>query len=72
MNTVILSTLAYGAETWTLTKYLPKRLVAAQRHVERFLLNISLNQQIKIYLVRKSSQIKNTIQTVVHRQGKWT
>ena len=45
MDTVILPAMTYGAETWTLTKHLERKLAVAQRSMERSLLNIHKERQ---------------------------
>ena len=47
MDTVILPAMTYGAETWTLTKHLERKLAVAQRSMERSLLNITRRDKIR-------------------------
>ena len=47
MDTVILPAMTYGAETWTLTKHLERKLAVAQRSMQRSLLNITRRDKIR-------------------------
>eukprot|EP00914_Ancora_sagittata_P021713 GHVO01043076.1.p1 GENE.GHVO01043076.1~~GHVO01043076.1.p1 ORF type:complete len:186 (+),score=14.28 GHVO01043076.1:383-940(+) len=71
MNTVILPSLTYGAETWALTKHQTRKLAAAQRSMERSLLNISLKDKIRNEIIREQTKVKDVIQTAVEMKSKW-
>ena len=47
MDTVILSAMTYGAQTWALPKHQEKKLVVAQRSMESLLLNITKRHKIQ-------------------------
>ncbi len=53
MDTVILQSCKYGAETWALTKHQSRKLAAAQRSMERSILNISLRDKIRNDVIRE-------------------
>ena len=47
MDTVILRTMTYGAETWALTKHQEKKLAVAQCSMERLLLDVTKGVKIR-------------------------
>ena len=52
MDTVILSAMTCGAETWALMKHQKTKLVVAQRSMERLLLNITKRDKIRNEIIR--------------------
>ena len=71
MNTVILPSLTYGAETWALTKHQTGKLAAAQRSMERSILNISLKDKIRNEIIRERTKVKDVIRTTTEMKNKW-
>ena len=71
MDTVILPSLTYGAETWALTKHQSRKLAAAQRSMERNILNISLRDKIRNEVIRERTKVKDVIQTARDLKSKW-
>ena len=57
MDTVILPAMTYGAETWTLTKHLERKLAVAQRSMERSLLNITRKDKIRNEIIRSKTGV---------------
>lgn len=70
-TTVILPTMTYGAETWTLTKQQASKLVVAQRSMEGSLLNITLKDKIRNENIRENTNIKDIVERVESTRGKW-
>ena len=62
MDTVILPAMTYGAETWTLTKHLERKLAVAQRSMERSLLNITRREKIRNEIIRSKTGVIDIIE----------
>ena len=71
MDTVILPAMAYGAETWALTKHQEKKLAVAQQRMERSLLNITKRDKIRSEIIRCESGVKDIIERVRCMRGQW-
>jgi hypothetical protein len=71
MDTVILPSLTYGAETWALTKHQARKLAAAQRSMERSLLNITLKDKIRNEVIRERSKVKDITKEVREKKSTW-
>ena len=64
MDTVILPAMTYGAETWTLTNYLEKKVAMGQRSMEISLLNITKRDKIRNEIIRSKTGVKDIIKRV--------
>ena len=71
MDTVILPAMTYGAETWTLTKHLGRKLAVAQRSMERSLLNITRRDKIRNEIIRSKTGVIDIIEKVKCMKGQW-
>ena len=71
MDTVILPAMTYGAETWTLTKHLERKLAVAQRSMERSLLNITRRDKIRNEIIRSETGVTDIIEKVKCMKGQW-
>ena len=71
MDTVILPGMAYGAETWALTKQQEKKVAMAQRSMERLLLNTTKRDKIRNELIRCKTGVKDVIERVRCMRGQW-
>ena len=71
MDTVILPAMTYGAETWTLTKHLERKLAVAQRSMERSLLNITRRDKIRNGIIRSKTGVIDIIEKVKCMKGQW-
>ena len=71
MDTVILPAMTYGAETWTLTKHLERKLAVAQRSMERSLLNITRRDKIRNEIIRSKTGVIDIIEKVKCMKGQW-
>ena len=70
-NKCILTAMTYGAETWTLTSELERRLRSTQRAMERSILNISLRERIRHTEIRKKTKVKDIIKLSYQKKWKW-
>ena len=69
-NSCVLPAMAYGAETWTLTKQAQNKLAAAQTKTERSMLNITYKDRKTNIWVREMTKLIDIIYTV--RKMKWS
>ena len=68
MDTVILPTMTYGAETRALTKHREKKLAVAQRSMKRLLLSITKRNKIRNEVIRCKTGVKDVIECAVHER----
>ena len=66
----MLPAMAYGAETWTLTKQVQNKLAAAQTKMERSMLKITYKDRRTNIWVRERTKLIDIIYTV--RKMKWS
>ena len=71
MDTIILPAMTYGAETWTLTKHLERKLAVAQRSMERSLLTITKREKIKNEVIRSKTGVTDIIEELQCMKGQW-
>ena len=71
MDTVILPAMTYGAETWSITKNQEKKLVTAQRSMERSVLNITRRDKIRNKIIREKTKVKDIMEKVNSMRGEW-
>ena len=71
MDTVILPAMTYGAETWTLTKHLERKLAIAQRSMETSLLNITKRDKIRNEIIRSKTGMTDIKEKVKYMTGQW-
>lgn len=69
MDSVVLSTLTYGAQTWSMSASDEKRLSCEQRSMERRMMKISLLEHQTNVAIRYKSKIKDVIEKC--RELKW-
>ena len=69
-NSCVLPAMAYGAETWKLTKQAHNKLAAAQTKMERSMLNITYKDRRTNIWVRERTKLIDIIYTV--RKMKWS
>lgn len=70
-NQCVLSTMTYGAETWTTTKYLENKLQTAQRAMERKMLQISIRDKVRCSEIRKKTGVKDIIEKIKEAKWRW-
>ena len=56
-----LTTMTYGAETWSTTKEIEQKLRTTQRAMERRMLNLTLRDKIRHSDIRQITQVKDVI-----------
>ena len=71
MDTVILPSLTYGSETWALTKHQKGKLAAAQRSMERSILNVTLKDKIRNDVIRERTKVKDVIKETREKKSRW-
>jgi len=71
MDTVILPSLTYGSETWALTKHQKGKLAAAQRSMERSILNVTLKDKIRNDVIRERTKVKDVITETREKKSRW-
>ena len=71
-NSCVLPVMTYGAETWALTTQSKNKLSAAQKKIERSMLNITYrDRKINIW-EREKSKVTYVIEQVIRRKWTWT
>ena len=71
MDTCILPTLLYGAQTWSLSKKEKSMLNICQRRMERKILGITLRNRVRNTEIRSKTQIKDAAETAIRLKWKW-
>ena len=61
MDTVLLPSMTYGAEIWSLTKHLKNKLAVAQRTVERAMLGITIKDKIGNENIRARTKVEGSV-----------
>ena len=70
-NQGVLPAMAYGCQTWYLTKALVKKLEASQRAMERRTLNVKLKDRNRNTIIRQRTRVTDIVQYVTNTKGKW-
>lgn len=70
-NQCVLPVMTYGAETWSLTMCLIKKLRIAQRAMERAMLGISLRDRIRNEEIRRRTKITDIAQRSSKLKWQW-
>ena len=65
----ILTTMTYGAETWSTTKEINQKLITTQRAMERKMLHLSLRDKVNHKTIRRKTKVKDIIDKI--RESKW-
>ena len=71
MDTVILPSMTYGAETWAQTKHQEKKLAVAQPSMENLLLKITKRDKILNEIIICKTGVKDIIERVWCMRGQW-
>ena len=69
MNTVILPSMTYGAETWSLTNRQREKLAVTQRSMERSMLGVTRRDKIRNEDLRSRTGVKDLIEKVIELQS---
>ena len=71
LDSVILPTLTYGAETWSLTRRQAEKLAVAQRSMERSILNVTRRDKIRNEIIRGRTKVRDVIETTIEKKSRW-
>ncbi|GBP75475.1 Putative uncharacterized transposon-derived protein F52C9.6 [Eumeta japonica] len=70
-NSCILPCLTYGAQTWALTNKQSRALRVCQNRMERSMLNIKLQDKIKLTNIRNKTKVEDVTYTMKKLKSKW-
>jgi hypothetical protein len=70
-NQCVLTTIVYGAETWSTTKEMEQKLITTQRAMERKMLNLSLRDRVRHTHIRKRTKVKDVMQKIKELKWRW-
>ena len=70
-NQCILPAISYGAESWTLTAKMERKLAAAQHNMERSILNITYKDRKTNKWIREQTQVQDILETIKIRKWTW-
>ena len=70
-NQCVLPAMAYGCQTWSLTKALVKKLETSQRAMERRMLNVKLEDRIRNTTIRPRTRVTDIVQYATNTKWKW-
>ena len=71
IDTVILPSMTYGAETWSLTQHLKNKLAVAQRSMERAMLGITIKDKIRNENIRARTKVEDVVWLAEKAKGQW-
>ena len=71
IDTVILPSMTYGAETWSLTQHLKNKLAVAQRSMERSMLGITIKDKIRNENIRARTKVEDVVWLAEKAKGQW-
>ena len=71
MDTIILPSMTYGAETWSLTNRQKDKFAVTERSMERATLGGTKRDKIRNEDLRARTKVKDVIQKAVEAKGKW-
>ena len=64
-------TMTYGCQTWSLNKQMTNKLRAAQRAMERKILDLKLQDKIPCSEIRKRTKVTDIIEYTLKQKWKW-
>ncbi|MFH4980410.1 hypothetical protein AB6A40_007119 [Gnathostoma spinigerum] len=70
-NSIVLSSVLYGRETWSLTKKEEQRLTVAERAMERRILNVTLSDHVRNEEIRRIIQFRDVIEEFKRSKYRW-
>ena len=70
-NHCVLPAIAYGCQTWSLTKTFVKKLETSQRAMERRMLNVNRGNRIRNTTIRQRTTGTHIVQYVTNTKWKW-
>ena len=70
-NQCIIHVLSYGAETWTTTKKLEKKLRVTERAMERILIGVTRRDRVRNQDLRNKTRVKDILQEIKSKKWRW-
>ena len=67
----VLTTIVYGAETWSTTREMEQKLITTQRAMERKMLSISLRDRVRHTEIRKRTKVKDIMEKIKESKWRW-
>ena len=70
-NQCIIPVLSYGAETWTTTKKLEKKLRVTERAMERIMVGVTKRDKVKNIDLREKTKVRDIIHEIKTKKWRW-
>ena len=70
-NQCIVPVLSYGAETWTTTKKLEKKLRVTERAMERILIGVTRRDKVTNQNLRMKTNVRDIIREIKTKKWRW-
>ena len=70
-NQCIIPVLSYGAETWTTTKKLEKKLRVTERAMERIMVGITKRDKVRNTELREKTKVRDVIHEIKTKKWRW-
>ena len=70
-NQCILISVLYGAETWTTTKKLEKKLRVTERAMEMIMVGVAKKDRVRNENLRKKTNARDIIQEIKTKKWRW-
>ena len=70
-NQCILTTMTYGAETWTTTNELNNKLITTQRAMERKMVHLTIRDKVNHNKIREKTKVKDIIEKIKETKWRW-
>lgn len=71
MDTIVLPTLLYGCQTWTLTKDIVQKINVFQRATERSMLNIKRKDRVRNTSLRNITRVTDAVELACKLKWRW-
>ena len=63
--------MTYGSETWTTTRLLERKLISAQRGMERSMMGISLRDRKRAAWIREQTKVEDILKSIKKKKWQW-
>ena len=70
-NQCVLPVMTYGSETWTTTRLLERKLISAQRGMERSMMGISLRDRKRATWIREQTKVEDILKSIKKKKWQW-
>ena len=70
-NQCIIPVLSYGAETWTTTKRLERKLRVTERAMERIMIGVTKRDKVRNQDLRKKTKVRDIVQEIKSKKWRW-